>query len=82
MTGLNGKLTEYSIKAVHSGHDAIGEVFMRVEFDGLLYNGRAANTDVVAGSAQAYLEALNRAVASKKRKDLQKAETVVDRAAV
>jgi hypothetical protein len=55
---------------------------MRVEFDGLLYNGRAANTDVVAGSAQAYLEALNRAVASKKRKDLQKAETVVDRSAV
>jgi 2-isopropylmalate synthase len=68
ITGVIGKLTEYSVKAVHSGHDAIGEVFVRVDFDGLLYNGRAASTDVVAGSVSAYLEALNRATASKKRR--------------
>lgn len=72
VTGMTGKLTEYSIKSVHTGHDAIGEVFVRVEFDGVLYNGRAASTDVIAGSVHAYLEALNRAMASKRRKEEQK----------
>lgn len=76
ITGAIGKLTEYSVKAVHSGHDAIGEVFVRVDFDGLLYNGRAASTDVIAGSVNAYLEALNRAQASKKRKEGQQRENV------
>ena len=71
ITGIVGKLTEYSIKSVSLGHDAIGEVFVRVEFDGVLYNGRAASTDILAGSAHAYLEALNRALASKKRKEEQ-----------
>jgi 2-isopropylmalate synthase len=71
ITGVVGKLTEYSIKSVSLGHDAIGEVFVRVEFDGVLYNGRAASTDILAGSAHAYLEALNRALASKKRKEEQ-----------
>jgi 2-isopropylmalate synthase len=71
ITGIVGKLTEYSIKSVSLGHDAIGEVFVRVEFDGVQYNGRAASTDILAGSARAYLEALNRALASKKRKEGQ-----------
>jgi len=69
ITGVIGKLTDYSIKSVSLGHDAIGEVFVRVEFDGVQYNGRAASTDILAGSASAYLEALNRALASKKRKE-------------
>jgi len=67
-----GELKEYSIKAVHSGHDAIGEVFVRVEFDGIPYNGRAASTDIVMGSVHAYLEALNRALATRKRRERQK----------
>jgi len=71
ITGVNGKLTEYSIKSVSLGHDAVGEVFVRVEFDGVLYNGRAASTDILAGSVRAYLEALNRSLASKKRKEEQ-----------
>jgi 2-isopropylmalate synthase len=69
ITGVVGKLTEYSIKSVSLGHDAIGEVFVRVDFDGVLYNGRAASTDILAGSVRAYLEALNRSLASKKRKE-------------
>ena len=71
ITGVIGKLTEYSIKSVTFGHDAIGEVFVRVDFDGLLLNGRAVSTDVITGSAKAYLEALNRAIAAKKRRDAQ-----------
>jgi 2-isopropylmalate synthase len=70
ITGEIGKLTEYSIKSVTFGHDAIGEVFVRVDFDGVMFNGRAVSTDVITGSAKAYLEALNRAVSAKKRRDV------------
>lgn len=76
ITGIVGKLMEYSITSVHSGHDAIGEVFVRVDFNGVLFNGRAASTDIITGSANAYLEALNRALASKRRKEEQQKEKV------
>ena len=69
ITGMVGKLTEYSLKSVSLGHDAIGEAFVRVEFDGVQFNGRAASTDVITGSARAYLDALNRALASRKRRE-------------
>ncbi len=61
ITGISGKLTEYVLKSVSYGHDTIGEAFVRVDFDGVLFNGRAASTDVITGSVKAYLEALNRA---------------------
>jgi 2-isopropylmalate synthase len=75
ITGVVGTLTEYSIKSVSAGHDAIGEVFVRVTFDGVQYNGRAVSTDVVTGSVKAYLEALNRAVASRERKAREQKES-------
>lgn len=81
ITGIVGELKEYSIKAVHAGHDALGEVFVRVDFDGTLFNGRAASTDIITGSVNAYLEALNRALTRKRRqqnhrKGFVKEETV------
>ena len=66
ITGVIGKLTEYSLKSVSLGHDTIGEAFVRVEFDGILFNGRAASTDIVTGSVLAYLGALNRAASSRR----------------
>lgn len=68
ITGMAAKLTEYTIKSVTSGHDAIGEVFVRVDFDGVHFNGRAVSTDVITGSVKAYLEALNRALLAKNRR--------------
>jgi 2-isopropylmalate synthase len=68
ITGISGKLTEYVLKSVSYGHDTIGEAFVRVDFDGVLFNGRAASTDVITGSVKAYLEALNRAQNSIKLK--------------
>jgi 2-isopropylmalate synthase len=77
VTGLAGQLTEYLIKSVSLGRDAFGEVFVTVDFNGVLYNGRGVSTDVVAGSAKAYLEALNRALASQKRRGQErKGQTV------
>ena len=72
MTGKVGTLTEYSIKSVGFGRDAIGEVFVRAEFDGILFNGRGVSTDVIIGSAKAYLEALNRSAWAQQRKQVAK----------
>jgi len=82
ITGIIGKLTEYSIKSVTFGHDAIGEVFVRVDFDGVLFNGRAVSTDVITGSTKAYLEALNRAIVAKKRKESQQTTSKQEAVAV
>jgi 2-isopropylmalate synthase len=68
LTGVIGKLTEYSLTSVSLGHDTLGEAFVRVEFDGVLFNGRAASTDIVTGSVLAYLGALNRALAARQAK--------------
>jgi 2-isopropylmalate synthase len=69
ITGVAGKLTEYSLKSVSLGHDAIGEAFVRIELEGLHFNGRAASTDIILGSAKAYLEAMNRALGARRRKE-------------
>ncbi len=69
ITGMIGTLTEYTLKSVSLGHDAVGEAFVRVDFGGVLFNGRAISTDVIACSVKAYLEALNRAKAARRAKD-------------
>jgi len=81
ITGIEARLTEYSIKSVSLGHDAIGEVFIRIELDGLLFNGRSASTDIITGSVKAYLEALNRALASKRRKDVKQQDSAAVKSA-
>ena len=58
--GVANELTEFSVKSVTEGIDAIGEVTIRVEADGRAYTGRAADTDILVASARAYLHALNR----------------------
>jgi len=60
------KLTEFTVKSVTEGIDAIGEVLIRVESDGITYTGRGADTDIIVASAKAYLNALNRLLAAKK----------------
>jgi 2-isopropylmalate synthase len=62
VTGLKGRLQDYQLRAVTSGKDAIGEVTLRVEFDGTTVTGKGASTDVVEASARAYVNALNRLV--------------------
>jgi 2-isopropylmalate synthase len=68
ITGLKGSLTDYMIKSVGMGTDGIGEVFVRVNFDGVVFHGRGMSVDVITGSALAYLEALNRALLSRRRR--------------
>jgi len=59
-------LTEFSVKSVTEGIDAIGEVLIRIESEGITYTGRGADTDIIVASAKAYINALNRLLAAKK----------------
>jgi 2-isopropylmalate synthase len=58
-------LTEFSIKAVTEGIDALGEVTIRIESEGRVYTGRGAATDIIVASAKAYMNALNRLIAAR-----------------
>lgn len=49
----------YSVNAVTEGTEAQGEVTVRLEKGGRIVNGQGADTDVLAASAKAYLNALN-----------------------
>ena len=64
-------LTEFSVKSVTEGIDAQGEVMIRVESEGRSYVGRGADTDIIVASAKAYMNALNRAIAVKRRSDVE-----------
>ena len=60
ITGLAGRLMDYSVRGVTRGKDAVGEVFMKVDFGKVSFIGKAASTDVVDASARAYLNAINK----------------------
>jgi 2-isopropylmalate synthase len=62
LTGLRGHVTDFQVRAVSGGSDAVGEVFMKVDIDGAVLTGRAASTDIVEGSARAYVSAVNKAL--------------------
>ena len=66
IVGIPNKLTEFTVKSVTEGIDAIGEVLIRIESDGVTYTGRGAATDIIVSSAKAYMNALNRLLAAKK----------------
>ncbi len=58
------ELTEFSVNSVTEGIDAIGEVLIRIESEGITYTGRGADTDIIVASAKAYMNALNRLLTS------------------
>jgi len=63
------KLTEFRVDAVTEGIDALGDVTIRVEKDDKTYVGRGSDTDIIVASAKAYMNALNRLIASEASDD-------------
>ena len=61
IVGKEGRILEYSAKSVTQGSDAVGEVFVKVDFGGRQVAGRAASTDLNIGAALSYLDAINKA---------------------
>jgi 2-isopropylmalate synthase len=53
-------LLEYNVKAVTGGTDALGEVTVRLQYNGRSVVGRGAHPDIIVASANAYINALNR----------------------
>jgi 2-isopropylmalate synthase len=68
IVGVPNELTEFSVNSVTEGIDAIGEVLIRIESEGITYTGRGADTDIIVASAKAYMNALNRLLAARKIK--------------
>ena len=66
-TGIEAKLTSFSVGAVTPGTDALGDVTITIEVEGDRFSGRGISTDVVEASARAFVDAINRAVRLGKR---------------
>ena len=54
------ELQLYSVNSITGGTDSQGEVTVRINKDGRIVNGRGADTDIVAASAKAYINGINR----------------------
>jgi 2-isopropylmalate synthase len=59
---INRKMTlhDFLIQAITKGSDDVGKVHMQVEHEGNMYYGFAGNTDIVAASVEAYIDAINK----------------------
>ena len=53
-------LKEFTIQAISKGSDDMGKVHMQVEYNGNVYYGFGANTDIVTASVEAYIDCINK----------------------
>ncbi len=58
----NMLVKEFLIQAINKGSNDVGKVHMTVEHDGQQFYGFSANTDIVAASAEAFIDAINKFV--------------------
>ena len=57
--GVEAQLGEFTIGAVTEGQDALGEVSVVVEVDGMSGAGQGVSTDIIDAAARAYVRALS-----------------------
>lgn len=55
-------IQEFLIQAIDRGSDDVGKVHMQVEYEGNMYYGFSANTDIIAASVEAFVDAINKFV--------------------
>jgi 2-isopropylmalate synthase len=67
--GIEGMLVTFNVAAVTQGIDALGDVTCQVEVDGTRFTGRGISTDIVEASARAFLNALNKSVRLRHRRE-------------
>ena len=70
MTGTQSKLLRFSVSSISGGMDALGEVTVRLEEDGVVALGKGADQDIFTASAKAYINGLNRLEYLKKNPSL------------
>merc|ERR1711881_588270 len=62
VTGFSPTLSDYQIRSVTEGMDAIGEVTVKVKEQGRSFVGHGASTDIIEASAKAYINAINKVI--------------------
>ncbi len=69
VTGVAANLKEFAVRGVTAGKDAQGEVSLELEVtsDDRTFRGRAASTDIIEASAEAYINAVNSIVTRRER---------------
>ena len=65
ITKMKGELLDYSIQSVTHGKDALGEVTIKVKFQGRSVIGHGASEDILVASAKAYINAINKVLSQK-----------------
>ncbi len=69
VTGIAANLKAFAVRGVTAGKDAQGEVSLELEVtsDDRSFRGRAASTDIIEASAEAYINAINAIVTRRER---------------
>jgi 2-isopropylmalate synthase len=91
IVGVPNTLTEFSIKAITEGMDAVGEVTIRIQpHNGdrdqvfnpqtgqsfvRTFSGHGADNDIIVASARAYMSALNKMLAAREERKSNERET-------
>ncbi len=63
--GIPATLVDYRVSPITAGADAMAEVSVIIQVKAATYSGRGVSTDVVEGSARAFVAALNKALADR-----------------
>ncbi len=67
IVNVENDLSEFSIKSITRGIDALGEVTVRVTAgNGEVYIGRGSDNDIIVSSTKAYINALNRLISDQR----------------
>jgi 2-isopropylmalate synthase len=74
-TAVESQLIGFNVSSVTGGVDALGDVVVQLEADGLKVSGRGVSTDVVEASARAYLAAVNRLLRIRARNQERRIDT-------
>jgi len=60
LTGIKMNLTDYRIRSITKGKEALGEANVELEHSNRKIRGRGLSTDILEASARAYIAAVNR----------------------
>jgi 2-isopropylmalate synthase len=67
ITETKSNLLKFEVKSITGGTDALGEVLVSLEEDGVKVRGQGADTDIIVAAAKAYINALNKLMARRKQ---------------
>jgi 2-isopropylmalate synthase len=67
ITETKSNLLKFEVKSITGGTDALGEVLVSLEEDGVKVRGQGADTDIIVAAAKAYINALNKLAARRKQ---------------